>query len=455
MFVWNTLGAFWAYLRQQQQTFVLSNQNRTHLASTSTEAVAANSGTTSTSHTNTNNGNDAINANQCQNQIRPNWAASILESNVLDNHFQTHSGIVPDTNDQNHLVNRILNTITQSFPLNGGSSGGGGGGGVGGVGRNNTNNGKKEMLKKEMHSFVSGDPIAGTSGIKHHHQYENVITSTSSDSASKCSEQSLSNNSSGQIIGTLHRNPYHEIDLSGEHNHRLHQLHHHHHHCCHQYHPYSDPSLSEPTCPLLIFRESPSSATTASSSLVTHGSINTPSPYQSTADLDLTSECASDYGIADPIVGSTRTSSGLYLMASRRTKLISDSTTGALCTNPNTSATTERCRMGSIRKTSSGCSSPFHPYSALGRSHANTSYHYTHRHSSSAVMSHSNSSTSGGQMGPGIVIGNSRRHRSSYPSTGIRHSISGTLRIGPRIYRGRSSQRCAQIGLFHQSIPNN
>ncbi|KAJ6224787.1 hypothetical protein RDWZM_003332, partial [Blomia tropicalis] len=383
MFVWNTLGAFWAYLRQQQQTFVLSNQNRTHLASTSTEAVATNSGTTSTSHTNTNNGNDAINANQCQNQIRPNWAASILESNVLDNHFQTHSGIVPDTNDQNHLVNRILNTITQSFPLNGGSSGGGGGGGVGGVGRNNTNNGKKEMLKKEMHSFVSGDPIAGTSGIKHHHQYENVITSTSSDSASKCSEQSLSNNSSGQIIGT---------------------------------------------------------ATTASSSLVTHGSINTPSPYQSTADLDLTSECASDYGIADPIVGSTRTSSGLYLMASRRTKLISDSTTGALCTNPNTSATTERCRMGSIRKTSSGCSSPFHPYSALGRSHANTSYHYTHRHSSSAVMSHSNSSTSGGQMGPGIVIGNSRRHRSSYPSTGIRHSISGTLRIGPRIYRGRSSQ---------------
>ncbi|KAI2809369.1 hypothetical protein BLOT_000518 [Blomia tropicalis] len=343
MFVWNTLGAFWAYLRQQQQTFVLSNQNRTHLASTSTEAVAANSGTTSTSHTNTNNGNDAINANQCQNQIRPNWAASILESNVLDNHFQTHSGIVPDTNDQNHLVNRILNTITQSFPLNGGSSGGGGGGGVGGVGRNNTNNGKKEMLKKEMHSFVSGDPIAGTSGIKHHHQYENVITSTSSDSASKCSEQSL--------------------------------------------------------------------------------------------------KCASDYGIADPIVGSTRTSSGLYLMASRRTKLISDSTTGALCTNPNTSATTERCRMGSIRKTSSGCSSPFHPYSALGRSHANTSYHYTHRHSSSAVMSHSNSSTSGGQMGPGIVIGNSRRHRSSYPSTGIRHSISGTLRIGPRIYRGRSSQR--------------
>ncbi len=331
------------------------------------------------------------------------------------------------------------------------------------------------------------------------------------------------------IVGGRSRNsiPYHSMDGAagaglpgnssgggpggGGHHpppHHPHNQPHHHHHCCHQYHPYgSDASISEPSCPLLIFRESPSSATTVSGSLGTQlGGVNShsPSPYQSTADFpDFASDCTSEYGGSDcyerallPAGAGIGGGGGggrliaVYLgNSSRRGRQSLISEPGErMCARMSCTAISNRQNFSSSGASTpayassyyhghiggsisggSGSGGPggggpvFNRHSISGSTAhqvavTGSSYYYAHRHSHSAVMSGSNSSLIVG--GGGCVSGASsaygglnstasstashRRHRSSYPSTGggIRHSISGTvLRIGPRIYRGRSSQR--------------
>ena len=386
MLVWSSFGAFWAYLRQQQQTLLPSAPNRSQ-SSTSTDLLNKQEENIDT--------NDTINPeshNYYQNKAN-HWLSSTSSATakIFGNVASEEDG---------HLVNKIFNSLSHSFSIN-------------------------KSDTSHMASDTAATRVSPNNNSNHESNGINVssqisqTSQTPSDSLSKCSDLSLSNNSS-MLSGRGGRGhiPYHAIDIAAGH----------HHHCCHQYHPYTDPSLTEPSCPLLIFRESPSSATTVSSSIVTH-----PSPYQSTPELDLTSECVSECGM-ETMTG-VRLMSNLYLATSRRSKLI-NSESGTLCT-------IERCRT-STNKASSCASTPSMNHCSVStRSHASSSYYYTHRHSSSAVMSHSNSSMLGTQISSSLATIHSRRHRSSYPSTGIRHSISGTLRIGPRLYQGRSSQRCA------------
>lgn len=146
----------------------------------------------------------------------------------------------------------------------------------------------------------------------------------------------------------------------------------------------------------------------------------------------------------------------------------------------STASTSSRKYRSLSRQSSRGSSSNFSPYSN------NIAFnYYTHRHSSSALIAINNTnvnspsannfhqgfspssnssinsslgmigSNSGSLHGGGVggvpsVPNNSsvislphhRRHRSSYPSYGIRNSFSGTLKIGPRLYQTRTSQRC-------------
>lgn len=461
MLVWSTLGAVWANLRQLQHNLLPSTPNRAHLSSSS---CTADSETVAGASTSAGERSPSNNRHQphpqdgtlsepykhppsCSRLESVNWPiagqstvhASKVGALSLGTQASCSSSsctVVPEPD----FVDRILSTISQSFSLSK---------------YNASSSSSPQYCSRKGES--SGEPKNVSRSIVAASCPTNC---TSSDTTSKCSEEpSLSNNSftaansvaAGVVDGECGaghscENPlriaYQAMDLGGGR---------HHHHCCHQYHPYSDPSLSEPSCPLLIFRESPSSATTASSSLATHASLHTPShsPYQSTPELDLTSDCASECSALaiDAVTGARL--SAVYLAASRR-KLISDSSSASGPLPPSCTGNGERCNGRMLaHRGSSGASTPSQSCQAscqpcqLGsvRSHASSTYYYTHRHSHSAVMSHSNSSILGTQGSAASLA--SRRHRSSYPSMGIRHSISGTLRIGPRIYRGRSSQRCA------------
>lgn len=283
--------------------------------------------------------------------------------------------------------------------------------------------------------------------------------------------------------------PYQVLDMTTvhhQHQHQQQQQHqHHHHHCCHKYHPYHDSSLSEPSCPFFIYRESPSSATTISggSNSTTTASIYTPSPYQSSGDLDFTSDCCSDYGaIQEPNATDTRFSKGFLVAGSGGSGVVGTGCGGIGgggvigAKSGKLFEHSERYR-SLVNRPSSGTTTPLvphyhhqhhHPHPNPSRN--NSAYYYTHRHSSSAVIMSNIGTTNSGSgaisnstsIVPGVPYTN-RRHRSSYPSYGIRHSFSGTLRIGPRLYRGRSSQRCAHdhvnhhqhlLPLFHPILPN-
>nr|XP_027193799.1 cAMP-specific 3',5'-cyclic phosphodiesterase-like isoform X3 [Dermatophagoides pteronyssinus] len=265
--------------------------------------------------------------------------------------------------------------------------------------------------------------------------------------------------------------PYHMLDnindimMNNQTNNSNHN--HHHHHCCNKYHQIdsSSSTISEQYCPFIIIRESPSNATTISTnSLLTQASnyTTTQSPYQSSAEFDLNSDYSGggDGSSSGCIIGGDSSHLHKQHRASTGTLLVARPTASS-----STTITTAKSKQQQLFQTKISSSR-----NSVGSNQPTINknlYHSRHRHSSSAVIvnHHFNSTSVSGQIsssnsiyGSSIIGANNssiglptsttitRKHRSSYPSYSIRNSISGIpLRIGPRLYSGRSSQRFALL----------
>lgn len=404
MLLWSTLGAFWAYIRHHpppppppptpQQTVAKA----TTMASSTSGAAAATSESSLPPPTSPS-------------------AATVFETNqVTSNRVCECPGDTLDTRvtTTTTTTTTLAETAALSFATSSASS-----------------------------SLRSATPSASSPTHRTSTDLVNRIINSISGPLAQVLHRSTPSPVQSSELPSTSRLPYQVLDLTNDTSQPVHPHHAHHHHCCLQYHPYVDTSLTEPSCPFWIYRESPSSVSTISSSVRTTGATSgyTPSPYQSSGDLDFTSDCLSECGLeCQPrrtVIARPTPASSASASTSRLRDFVPQS------------ASVERIRCGVYRKTSSGSATPaqyqphFHYYQTgsggggggcsgqtPNRNGSNT-YHYKHRHSSSTVIM--NNAT--------MVNYSNRKHRSSYPSYGIRHSISGTLRIGPRIYRGRSSQR--------------